>query len=342
MATAPRYERLADLLKLAVALSNSRQGLSVEEMRDLPEGRVSRRTAERMRAAVQVAFPRLEEWWGDDGLKRWRLPDALMPRLLGFTAPEMAELKDAVRRLRAGGESARADVLQGALDKILALLPASRLLALEIDTDALLEAEGLAHRPGPRERVPAERLDALRDAILKCQRVRIHYRARGTGKHSRQVIEPHGFLHGHRHYLVAWNPFEDKYMPEGFRLFDIAGIGTVELLDRSFTRQDGFRIDRYARGAFGVYFGGKAHKVVLRVRPDMVEEAKNTLFHPTQVMRDMKDGRLEIRFTCHADKDLCWYLFTWGDAIELVSPKALRDRYLDLLGQARRTYRKRK
>ena len=53
-----RYERLTELLRLAIRLQGSRGGLTIADIQD--EFSVSRRTAERMRDAVEAAFGPLE------------------------------------------------------------------------------------------------------------------------------------------------------------------------------------------------------------------------------------------------------------------------------------------
>ena len=54
-----RHEKAADLLKLALLLAGSAEGLTLDEM--AREIGVGRRTVERMRDALRELFPQLEE-----------------------------------------------------------------------------------------------------------------------------------------------------------------------------------------------------------------------------------------------------------------------------------------
>jgi hypothetical protein len=58
------------------------------------------------------------------------------------------------------------------------------------DLEVLSEAEGMALRPGPRQTIAPGILADLRHAILACRKVRLHYRARGTGALSRTLVCP--------------------------------------------------------------------------------------------------------------------------------------------------------
>ena len=53
-----RYERVGDIVRLAIRLQGSRGGLTIANIQD--EFSVSRRTAERMRDAVEAAFGPLD------------------------------------------------------------------------------------------------------------------------------------------------------------------------------------------------------------------------------------------------------------------------------------------
>ena len=62
-----RYSRQEDLLRLAVMMQGSAEGVSIADIEQTFD--VSRRTAERMRDAVLRAFPQLEERPGLNGQK---------------------------------------------------------------------------------------------------------------------------------------------------------------------------------------------------------------------------------------------------------------------------------
>ena len=79
-----RHEKAADLLKLALLLAGSAEGLTLDEMsRAIGCGR---RTVERMRDALCDLFPQLEEV-EDPPTKRFRIPGGL-DRLFQAPLPE--------------------------------------------------------------------------------------------------------------------------------------------------------------------------------------------------------------------------------------------------------------
>ena len=95
-----RHDKAAMVIDLARRMAASAEGLTIDEMaRDM---RVGRRTAERMRDAVLMLFPQVEEV-SDPPSKRWRIRGGLSAFEQAPTATEMLELAKAASALRAAG-----------------------------------------------------------------------------------------------------------------------------------------------------------------------------------------------------------------------------------------------
>jgi predicted DNA-binding transcriptional regulator YafY len=81
------------------------------------------------------------------------LPSGALRDLMTLSPEELAALDIAVETLNRSGLTIEADELSALREKILALVPRSKAARLETDHEALLEAQGLAARPGPRQRI---------------------------------------------------------------------------------------------------------------------------------------------------------------------------------------------
>ena len=90
----------------------------------------------------------------------------------------MAALDLAIETLKRSSLSVEADDLLTLREKILALVPRSRVARLETDHEALLEAQGLAARPGPRQRIDRKIAAAIAEAIKACRLLEIEYQSR--------------------------------------------------------------------------------------------------------------------------------------------------------------------
>lgn len=317
--TTMRYEKSQALLRLAFEMQGSAEGISLRDIMEKSE--VSRRTAERMRDAVREVFSEVEEVDLGDGFKRWRIRVRRNGMAVPISADELATLHSAASRLRADGRNEQAGVVDGLAAKLRSLILPDVLRRIEPDYEALVEAEGLALRPGPRPRVANVVMRELREAVKGCEVVRLHYRARSTGLLGTQTVHPYGFLYGNRHYLVGFNAGAE--VPD-FHLFSLANIEKIERLSECFNRDPSFSMEEYANRSFGV-FQEKPVNVVWRVMPEAAAEAREVLFHPTQTIEEQSDGSLIVRFAAGGLLEMCRYLFAWRGAIQVVEPVELVD-----------------
>ena len=319
MRSRERYSRIDDVLLLALDMQGTADGVSLQDIEEKFE--VSRRTAERMRDAVLRVFPHAEEVDTGERIKRWRVPGRTLNGVLSFSAEELAELQSATDRMKHENLHLQARILNSVASKIRSLIKPEALRRIEPDLEALMEAEGLALRPGPRPAIRPDLIESIREAILRSVKIRLHYRARGTLELSRQIVCPYGFLYGNRHYLVAFNMNEQV---RDYRLFVLSCIEKVDITQWPFERRTDFSLDTYAEKSFGV-FQEEPFDVAWRFTPEAADDAREFLFHPSQTMEDQPDGSLIVRFHAGGALEMAWHLFTWGDAVEVLEPSHLRE-----------------
>ena len=315
---AVRYERLKDIVKLAIRMQGLRGGVTLDEIQT--EFGVGRRTAERMRNAVEWAFGPLEIADGGDNKRHWRLRSDALRRLAPLSAEELAELGSAAESLERTGFEARAAGLRELGTKLRATQHSGSLARIEADIEALVQAEGLAMRPGPRPSLDRDLLARLREAITTCHIVEVRYLSQSTGRHSRQRIEPYGLLYGNRPFLVGRTDWNDA-----MRLWRLANMSDTQVTSESFTRDPGFDLEAYARRSFGT-FQEEPVDVVLRFTAEAKRDASAFLFHPSQMMGENDDGTLTVRFTAGGIDEMCWHLVTWGESVTVEQPARLRQR----------------
>lgn len=312
-----RFEKADKLLRLAMELQARRQGMTVEDIQ--AHLRISRSTALRMKGALDGVFQLEEAPAQDDRRKRWRIAPGTLDRLAGCTADELADLEMAVGLLRRENRREEADRLEGLGGKLKAVMKPDQARKVQPDLEALLEAEGLAMRAGPRPKISHDVVESLREAMKACRQVEIRYRASNNAAAKWRTVHPYGFLHGHRHYLVAFhvNPKANKVA-----LFRLPNIEEARLLDTPFVRDESFSLKEFAERSFGVY-QEQPVEVRWRFTPESASAAEEFLFHPTQSMKRRADGSLEVKFQAGGLLEMAWHLYCWGDQVTVLEPVAL-------------------
>lgn len=315
-----RWEKAEVLLRLARRLAGSSEGLTLDEM--AREAEVERRTAERMRDALDRLFDLEDITEGRS--KRFRIRGGLDAHLQTPSADELAELDIAARHLAATGQADRAALLRSLSDKIQAALRSSARRRIEPDLEALLSAEALAMQAGPRPQVEPETLALVRVALKGSLSLRFHY---GTSARSRHV-DPWGILFGRQPYLVG--PARSFEKPVLWRLDRMRRLALGEPALKPPT---GFSLAVYAAQSFGA-FHESPEDVALRFGPEAAQDARRFLFHPDQTLEATEDGGLLVRFRAGGMLELAHHLFTWGDAVEIIGPDSLRALMVEQLRRA--------
>ncbi len=310
-----RHDKAAGLLDLARALAASAEGLTLDEMAAFSgaEGRANgRRTAERMRDALQILFPQLEEV-ADGPRKRFRIPGGLDGFMQTPTTDELAELRVAARALEDAGGHARAALLRSLSIKVDAALRPALRRRIAPDLDALALAEGHTMQARPHPLADAALLATLREAIKASALLRFHYNGEP------RAASPWGLLYGRSYYLVG--PASGLSDPVLWRLDRMAELrldGPAPTLPTA-----GWSVAEYGARSFGVFQELPRH-VVLRFSRDAAPDAAQFLFHPTQVFTPQPDGALLVRFTAGGLLEMARHLFTWGAEVTVLAPAALR------------------
>ena len=207
--------------------------------------------------------------------------------------------------------------LQSLHDKVMAQINVSAKNSKEInrmatDLEPLTIAEGIAARPGPKNKdIKPDIIATIRQAILECKEIKLTY----NGKKQEHTMQPYGFLYGHRNYLVTRiNNKKD----EG--LWALGYINNVEITDKVFVYDKIFSMTKFASKYFGVY---KEEPVDVEWVFDKIAapRAKEFIFHPKQKTKTMKNGNLKVSFKAGGLMEMAWHLYMWGDHVKVNKPK---------------------
>lgn len=177
--------------------------------------------------------------------------------------------------------------------------------------------------------ITANALASLQDALLRNVQVRIRYLRRGEKAETEYTAHPLGLVQrGGVLYLVA-----TLFDYDDIRLLVVHRMRQVEALDDNARRLKGFDLAAYiAEGHFG--FGSSIPlDVVLRFDREAGEHLWDTPLATNQKIDELPDGRLEVRATVADSLQFRWWLLGFGEGIEIVEPKPLRE---ELAGRLRR------
>lgn len=216
---------------------------------------------------------------------------------------------------------------------------------------ARLKLEGLAHGSGLRlaQALPtlfdgwsrgvkdyaaceAVLLDLV-EAIVASRRCLVAYQAPGRSRPNRFRFDPYRILHVQGLlYCVGKVPVHDSLVT-----LAVDRLQAVTPTEESFTLDPAFDLKRYKAEAFGVMWE-KPMTVVVRFRADQAPYVREREWHPTQRLRELPGGRLELTLRAGGTFEITRWLLGWGDAAEVVRPRSLRQALAATLAAAAGQY----
>ncbi len=312
--TKPRYSRVSDIIELATYMASRVQGITIKDI--MQKYNVSRRTAERMRDSLLNIFPQIIEIDDvQDGQKHWGFADYSIKELISFTPKEIANL--GILQNRTTNKELKEE-LGKTIDKIKSL-QIKKQISIQNNIELIMQTEGYAIRQMPQYHIDNDIILTIRDAVRNSIKVKCTYH------NKKRILEPLGMIYGEKIYLLA------KEEAKGGEIYTylLHKLSDASLTNEKFARGD-FNLKEYSKRSFGVYFGEPLN-VKLKFDKDIADEVLNYNFHPTQKTEQQTDGSVTVKFKASGDKEILWHVFKWGDNVEILAPKKLKNEYTKIL-----------
>ena len=314
-----RLNKTEQIIELAMMFQNSYCGLCIDDIQEHFE--CSRRSAERMKALLFDLFPeKVEEVPTLDKKKRWRFVKGTANCLISFDSSDFANL-EYLKGLST--DENRRKELDELIAKIKALTPQKNLQSLDTDVSAILESEGFAIRQYSRAKVEPFALEKLRNAILAFKKVQFDY---STTKGNRRItLNPYGVIISDKYYLVGFNEYVND-----LRLYKVDKISNLDILDEYFEKDENFSLQDFCNKSFSIY-QEEPLNITLEFDKSVEEDVLNYHFHPTQKMKQLENGNVQVKFTSGGKYAICHELFKWGGNVQIKKPDELKKYYKQYL-----------
>lgn len=164
-------------------------------------------------------------------------------------------------------------------------------------------------------------LETLVQAILTKRRCNVTYRSPKHLIEKTYQYEPYRLRHVDGGlYCIGRIPAIG-----GLTILATERIVTLKLIESVFCAEPDNDLSRYENEAFGVTLE-EAITVVLRIRADQAPYVSEREWHPSQTIRSLADGGVELTFCAGGTFEIERWILGWGDAVEVIAPESLRKR----------------
>jgi len=207
----------------------------------------------------------------------------------------------------------------------------------------LSELEHVVHVSGAFPSDPAKSEAMIREilrAIKERKRVRIKYLRTYDGAITERVVEPHGLLCRLNNWYLTGLCTQRKQR-RVFLLLNIRELTVIE--NSSYCMPPGFSLKEAYQDIWGTWTedeAGELETVRIAVCAGPAERFRHNLFHESQQVHELPDGRLEVTYRLAGAEEMIPWLMSWGDAVEVLEPSWLREQLIRSLQETIRCYLK--
>ena len=331
-----RFERILNIIDLIMTMQARTCGVSLKDIETAYS--VSRRTAQRMKDIVLSLYPQVSELQTNSKVKCWGFKGKPV-NLSNFSADDIADLASIKELCKINNMYDKLPLLDKVINTI-RLCNNPNLHSIENDTDILLESEGFAVRQSAGFDINPKILLTIRNAIKSMKKLEFDYPAKdyypleeknlagfriqkGLKPKKTVIAEPYGILYGERHYLVAKENGKIKQ-------YLLHRISDLKITNEYFTPDVSFNLKKWAESSFGV-FHDKPMQVKLKFKKEIADDVMKYKFHPTQQVKQLKNGAVIVTFKSSGTKSILWNIFKWGTNVEILAPIKLKQNYFNML-----------
>jgi predicted DNA-binding transcriptional regulator YafY len=201
--------------------------------------------------------------------------------------------------------------LQAVFDKVSRACPKSVSLA----PDEIRERFSAAGEPGVE--ISPEVWDASFSALSQKKPLEMSYRTPGAESRTRTVQPLHAFCRQGEWYLVAGTP-------EGVRTFALSRMSHPRVVaEGAVIPPRGFDLNAYLKNSFGVFHGGRLHRVRIAFAKEAAPYIRERIWHPSQILKNRRDGGVELALTVDHLFEVKRWLLSWGRGALALAPPAL-------------------
>jgi proteasome accessory factor B len=174
----------------------------------------------------------------------------------------------------------------------------------------------------------------LVEAILRCNRCEVEYQSPAADAPKVYQYDPYRLVGvaGGLYCLGRVPPHEN------LTTLAVDRIRTLRITGDKFEIDSGLDIDRYRRESFGVIWE-KPMNVTIRFSADQAPYVRERTWHPTQRIRELSDGRIDLSFRAGGMFEIVRWVLGWGNAAEVLRPQSLRVHLRSVLERAARANR---
>jgi predicted DNA-binding transcriptional regulator YafY len=183
-------------------------------------------------------------------------------------------------------------------------------------------------------RMQLDHFERIGSALLRRKRLLITYRARGKNEVTEREVSPQRLVH----YRENWHFDAWCHLRRELRIFAVDSVLKAEILETDARPVAEKTLNAVLGSGYGIFSGKSVQWAKLRFTPERARWVAHEQWHPRQKGKFERDGSYRLEIPYSDDRELVMDILRHGPEVEVIGPKALRERVVELLERARGKY----
>ncbi len=164
-----------------------------------------------------------------------------------------------------------------------------------------------------------ELFEKVSQGVLRSVELEFEYRKLKSKGYERRLVRP---------FHVAclenqWYLFGEDLERKDLRTFALPRMRNVRLTSNRFRRPANFSISKVLSGSFGVFEGGRKHRIKLKFDPFAARLVSERVWHESQEFRQAKDGSAILELELGGLEEIERWVLSWGSHVRVLAPQEL-------------------
>ncbi len=316
--------RISRILRL-ISLLRSRRHYTADELADKLE--VSRRTIYRdLNVLEQAGIP----YYYDSDTGGYHILDSF------FLPPVSFSFEEALALILAGNfRDAQLPIVEysKAIEKIESILPA------DIRKHIAATEKRIHIKQSPLTDPETYKEDCytkIHEAMEQRRVIKCNYYSAANKVYMEIEFEPYDMFFAKRSWYVAGRFCHNEV--KDIRILKLNRFETVKMTDRIYTIPKDYNLERLLGNAWNIMRGEKSYKVKIHFAPEVIENISDTRWHPTQKIKELKDGGIEFTVTIDGLDEIVWWILGYGYFAKVIEPPELKELIRNTIDKMRAVY----
>ncbi|MGJ8639931.1 MAG: helix-turn-helix transcriptional regulator [Opitutaceae bacterium] len=205
--------------------------------------------------------------------------------------------------------------LESALQKLSDGLKDKIFISLDrLDTPVSFKSAGISN-------ADIETFQMVTRAVAQEQELHFEYKKLGASRHQKRRTHPiHLCCVENQWYAVCWD-----LNREALRTFALVRMRKLMFPGKRFKRPQDFDIQQHLKDAFGVFVGDTKYTVRVEFDEWAAQLIQEKDWHPAQEIRELEDGRIELRIELADLFEIERWILSWGSHAKVLGPAKLKN-----------------